>query len=114
MKRRTFGGRGSEWLGSTEVVRERTQPSPLATGNCMNCGSTRSAAKNRVRDLLCSSTMRPSRRNRIGIQPVGVFQPVEQPVEEIRPVYVLLPHASLESVIAITQCLLADAEIRRR
>ena len=51
--------------------------------------------------------MRPSRRfNRIGIQPVGVFQPAE----EISPVYVLLPHASLESVITSTQRLLADAE----
>ena len=44
--------------------------------------------------------------NRIGVQPVGVFQPAEG----ISPVYVLLPHASLESVITSTQRLLADAE----
>ena len=44
--------------------------------------------------------------NRIGISPVGVFEPAE----ELSPVYVLLPHASMESVATATQKLLGDAE----
>lgn len=44
--------------------------------------------------------------NRIGIKPVGVLSPMEG----LSPVYVLLPHASLESVVTATQKLLADKE----
>ncbi|MGE5610870.1 MAG: NIPSNAP family protein [Bacillota bacterium] len=44
--------------------------------------------------------------NRIGISPVGVFFPAA----DINPAYVLLRHASLESVATSTQKLLADAE----
>jgi hypothetical protein len=44
--------------------------------------------------------------NRAGIKPVGVFVPAEGN----SPVYVLLPHSSLESVAATTQKLLADEE----
>ena len=48
--------------------------------------------------------------NRIGIKPVGEISPCE----ESRPVYVLLPHASLESVVASTQKLLADNEYLKK
>jgi hypothetical protein len=48
--------------------------------------------------------------NRIGIAPVGVFYPEK----EISPVYVLLRHPSLESVLTSTPALLADAEYRSR
>lgn len=44
--------------------------------------------------------------NRIGISPVGVFQPPE----DIGPIYVLLRHRSLESLATATQRLLADEE----
>jgi hypothetical protein len=44
--------------------------------------------------------------NRIGIEPVGVFYPME----DLSPIYVLLPHESLESVITSTRKLLADDE----
>lgn len=44
--------------------------------------------------------------NRLGIQPVGVFRPLA----DLSPLYVLLPHASAESVITSTQRLLADQE----
>jgi len=44
--------------------------------------------------------------NRIAIEPVGVFQPAE----ELSPVYVLLPHRSLDSVATMTQRLSADEE----
>ncbi len=44
--------------------------------------------------------------NRIGISPVGVFEPPD----EIGPIRVLLRHRSLESVATATQKLLADQE----
>jgi len=44
--------------------------------------------------------------NRIGINPVGVFEPEE----DINPVYVLLRHASMDSIATATQKLLADQE----
>jgi hypothetical protein len=44
--------------------------------------------------------------NRIGISPVGVFEPHEG----INPIYVLLRHRSLESVATATQQLLADEQ----
>lgn len=44
--------------------------------------------------------------NRLGITPVGVFLPVE----ELSPVYVLIPHASAESAATLIQRLLADPE----
>ena len=44
--------------------------------------------------------------NRIGISPVGVFEPPDG----ISPIYVLLRHRSLESVATTTQKLLADQE----
>ncbi len=44
--------------------------------------------------------------NRLGIQPVGVFYPAEG----LSPIYVLLPHKSLESFATLTQRLYADRE----
>ena len=44
--------------------------------------------------------------NRLGVSPVGVFLVADQ----LSPVYVLLPHASIESVAAATEKLLADEE----
>ena len=44
--------------------------------------------------------------NRIGISPVGIFQPPD----EISPIYVLLRHRSIESLATATQKLLADEE----
>ena len=43
--------------------------------------------------------------NRIGIEPVGVFRFAEG---DVRDVYVLLPHGSIESVISMTEKLGAD------
>ncbi len=43
--------------------------------------------------------------NRLGVNPVGVFVAPDA----LSPVYVLLPHASLESVGSLTERLLADA-----
>ena len=43
--------------------------------------------------------------NRLGVHPVGVFVAPDA----LSPVYVLLPHASLESVGSLTENLLADA-----
>jgi len=48
--------------------------------------------------------------NRIGISPVGVFEPPDG----IGPIYVLLRHRSLESVVTATQQLLADDEFLRK
>jgi hypothetical protein len=48
--------------------------------------------------------------NRLGISPVGVFYPSE----ELSPVYVLLPHPSMESVATLTQRMAADDEFLRR
>jgi hypothetical protein len=47
--------------------------------------------------------------NRLGISPVGVFYPTE----ELSPVYVLLPHPSMESVATLTQRMAADDEFLR-
>jgi len=44
--------------------------------------------------------------NRLGIQPVGVFYPAEG----LSPIYVLLPHKSLESFATLTQRLGEDQE----
>jgi len=44
--------------------------------------------------------------NRIGIRPVGVFEPED----DFNPVYVLLRHASMDSIATATQKLLADQE----
>ena len=44
--------------------------------------------------------------NRIGINPVGVFEPED----DINPVYVLLRHTSMDSIATATQKLLADQE----
>ncbi len=44
--------------------------------------------------------------NRIGINPVGVFEPEG----DINPIYVLLRHASMDSIATATQKLLADQE----
>jgi len=44
--------------------------------------------------------------NRLGIRPVGVFEPAQ----DLSPIYVLLRHTSMESVATLTQRLLADAE----
>jgi hypothetical protein len=44
--------------------------------------------------------------NRIGVNPVGVFEPVE----DLSPVYALLCHPSAESVVTATQKLLADGQ----
>jgi hypothetical protein len=48
--------------------------------------------------------------NRLGISPVGVFYPLE----ELSPVYVLLPHTSMESVATLTQRMAADDEFLSR
>jgi hypothetical protein len=48
--------------------------------------------------------------NRIGINPVGVFYPAK----DLSPVYVLLRHQSVESVITSTQKLLADADFLKQ
>jgi hypothetical protein len=48
--------------------------------------------------------------NRLGIRPVGVF---EDP-KELSPVYVLLPHPTLESAATLTHQLLADADFASR
>ena len=45
--------------------------------------------------------------NRIGVTPVGVFSPMEGDNQNV---YVLLPHKSIESAVAATHRLLADAE----
>jgi hypothetical protein len=47
--------------------------------------------------------------NRLGIRPVGVFADLK----EISPVYVLLPHPTLESAAEFNQNLLADAEFKK-
>ena len=48
--------------------------------------------------------------NRAGIKPVGVFHPLE----ELSPVYVLLPHKSLESAATLVQRLGEDADFLSR
>lgn len=48
--------------------------------------------------------------NRIGINPVGVFLPAEG----ISPIYVLLRHRSVESMVTATQKLLADQEFLQK
>lgn len=48
--------------------------------------------------------------NRLGIKPVGVFYPVE----DLSPIYVLLPHPSLASVTTLVERLGADSEFVRR
>lgn len=48
--------------------------------------------------------------NRLGIQPVGAFAPADAP----GPVYVLLPHPSLESVVTLHARLGEDPEFLRR
>ncbi len=48
--------------------------------------------------------------NRAGIEPVGVFLPLE----DLSPVYVLLPHKSLTSVVTLTQRLAGDADFVRQ
>jgi len=48
--------------------------------------------------------------NRLGISPVGVFYPLE----ELSPVYVLLPHKSLESVATLVDRLAADEAFRSK
>lgn len=48
--------------------------------------------------------------NRLGISPVGVFYPLE----ELSPIYVLLPHKSMESVATLTQRMAADDEFLSR
>ena len=44
--------------------------------------------------------------NRLGLKPVGVFLPAE----ELSPVYVLIPHASMESAVSLTQKILTDEQ----
>jgi hypothetical protein len=46
--------------------------------------------------------------NRLGIQPVGVFLPMDE--AEIGPVYVLIPHKSAESVVTLKQRLISDGQ----
>jgi hypothetical protein len=48
--------------------------------------------------------------NRLGIRPVGVFIDPK----ELSPVYVLLPHATLEGAATLTQRLLSDASFATR
>lgn len=48
--------------------------------------------------------------NRLGMKPVGVFYPAEG----ISPVFVLLRHTSLESVVTFTASLAADAEFMEK
>ncbi len=48
--------------------------------------------------------------NRAGIQPVGVFVPVEG----LSPVYILMPHKSLASVVTLVQRLGEDSEFMSR
>jgi hypothetical protein len=48
--------------------------------------------------------------NRLNIKPVGVFYPEKEP----SPIYVLLPHPNLESVVTSTRTLLADPEFEAK
>ena len=56
-----------------------------------------------IRDFLANAAI-PA-LNRIGIESVGVFQPLEG----LSPVYVLIPHRSAESVVTANARLLGDA-----
>ncbi len=65
-----------------------------------------SEAQRRAYDAFLKDMLMPA-LNRLGIQPVGVFCDAKEP----SPLYVLLPHATIESAAALTQRLLADAEL---